>query len=321
MRRVGVIGVVVLGLLLTGCTAVDQVATSSETPEPVAASPSTTPTPTSTPTPTATPTPEPTEEAGEEAVDDAVDGDASTEEAVVAQVSEPEPEPELVAGPPIWGIGSQGDEVRELQARLRQIRWFDRDPTGYYGQVTANAVSGFQGKRGFPVVGYVDQRTWDRIVSMTTPPTQDELFPPPPEPEPEPEVVEAQPAVPGLDSRCTTGRAICIDKSKSLVRWVVNGDVQLTMDARFGSELTPTREGLFSVKRNVRDENSRLYDDAPMPYAVYVSGGQAVHYSPDFVAYGYNGSSHGCVNTRDWNGMSYLFDAARIGDKVVVYWS
>ena len=211
--------------------------------------------------------------------------------------------------------------MRELQARLRQIRWFDRDPTGYYGQVTANAVSGFQGKRGFPVVGYVDQRTWDRIVSMTTPPTQDELFPPPPEPEPEPEVVEAQPAVPGLDSRCTTGRAICIDKSTSLVRWVVNGDVQLTMDARFGSELTPTREGLFSVQRKVRDEYSRLYDDAPMPFAVYFSGGQAVHYSPDFVAYGYNGSSHGCVNTRDWNGMSYLFDAARIGDKVVVYWS
>ncbi len=39
------------------------------------------------------------------------------------------------------------------------------------------------------------------------------------------------------------------------------------------------------------------------------------------VATGYNGSSHGCVNTRSWDGMSYLFDSARIGDKVIVYWS
>lgn len=231
--------------------------------------------------------------------------------------SKPEPEPELVAGPPIWGLGAEGDDVRDLQARLRQIQWFNQDPTGYYGDVTASAVSGFQAKRGFPVVGYVDQRTWDRIVSMTLLPTQDELYPPPPEPEPE---VVAAPA-PGLDSRCLTGRAICVDKSQSLVRWVVDGQVQLTLDARFGSELLPTREGQFSVQRKVRDEYSRLYDNAPMPLAVYFSGGQAVHYSPDFVANGYNGSSHGCVNTRSWDGMSYLFDAAQIGDKVIVYWS
>ena len=126
---------------------------------------------------------------------------------------------------------------------------------------------------------------------------------------------------PGLDPRCTTGRAICVDKSQSVVRWVVDGQVKLTLDARFGSELLPTREGQFSVQRKVRDEYSRLYDNAPMPLAVYFSGGQAVHYSPDFVAYGYNGSSHGCVNTRSWDGMSYLFDAAQIGDKVIVYWS
>jgi lipoprotein-anchoring transpeptidase ErfK/SrfK len=118
-----------------------------------------------------------------------------------------------------------------------------------------------------------------------------------------------------------TGRAICVDKTQSVVRWVVDGDVRLTLDARFGSELLPTREGQFSVQRKVRDEYSRLYDNAPMPLAVYFSGGQAVHYSPDFVAHGYNGSSHGCVNTRSWDGMSYLFDAAQIGDKVIVYWS
>ena len=318
--RTALVGVAVLGLLLTGCASVDSVEVASDAQD--AAVEQAKPSPSETPTPTPTPTPEASEEG-----DEAETSQTQSSEATVAQVNEepepePEPEPELVAGPPIWGVGSSGDQVRELQARLAQISWFNQDPTGYYGGVTETAVSGFQAKRGFPVVGYVDQRTWDRIVSMTTPPTQDELYPPEPEPEPEPEVVEAaQPAVPGLDSRCTTGRAICIDKSTSLVRWVVNGDVLLTLDARFGSELTPTREGLFSVQRKVRDEYSRLYDNAPMPFAVYFSGGQAVHYSPDFVAYGYNGSSHGCVNTRSWDGMSYLFDAARIGDKVVVYWS
>ena len=315
--RTALVGVAVLGLLLTGCASVDSVEVASDAQDAVVeeAKPSPSETPTPTPTPTPTETPEPSEEGAE--------GDqpeTQSSEETVAQVNEePEPEPELVAGPPIWGVGSSGDQVRELQARLAQISWFNQDPTGYYGGVTETAVSGFQAKRGFPVVGYVDQRTWDRIVSMTTTPTQDELFPPEPEPEPEPEVVVA--TAPGIDPRCTTGRAICIDKSQSVVRWVVNGQVKLTLDARFGSELLPTREGQFSVQRKVRDEYSRIYDDAPMPLAVYFSGGQAVHYSPDFVAYGYNGSSHGCVNTRSWDGMSYLFDAARIGDKVVVYWS
>jgi peptidoglycan hydrolase-like protein with peptidoglycan-binding domain len=217
-----------------------------------------------------------------------------------------------VAGPPLWQLGSSGQDVRELQARLAQIDWFDRDPTGYYGEVTARAVSGFQGKRGFPVVGYVDQRTWDSLAGMTREPTKDELDPPQPTAAPQPAAT--------VDSRCLTGRVICIDKSQRAVRWVVDGQVRLTLDARFGSELTPTREGVFSVQRKVRDEVSTLYHTA-MPLAVYFSGGQAVHYSPDFAARGYNGSSHGCVNTRSWSGMSSLFDSAQIGDRVVVYWS
>jgi lipoprotein-anchoring transpeptidase ErfK/SrfK len=46
-----------------------------------------------------------------------------------------------------------------------------------------------------------------------------------------------------------------------------------------------------------------------------------VHYSPDFVANGYNGASHGCVNVRDYDGIVALFDQVQIGDKVIVYWS
>ena len=44
-----------------------------------------------------------------------------------------------------------------------------------------------------------------------------------------------------------------------------------------------------------------------------------MHYSPDFAATGYNGASHGCVNVRDYDGVRWLFDQVRLGDKVIVY--
>ena len=90
------------------------------------------------------------------------------------------------------------------------------------------------------------------------------------------------------------------------------------MDVRFGSDRTPTREGWFSVGWKSRHHVSSIYHTA-MPYAMFFSGGQAVHYSSDFAARGYNGASHGCVNVRDRAGIRALFDSVSIGDKVVVY--
>jgi peptidoglycan hydrolase-like protein with peptidoglycan-binding domain len=217
----------------------------------------------------------------------------------------------LTAGPTIIGPESSADSVRELQARLKQIGWFDGDVTGTYGSVTSSAVAGFQTKRGIPSTGEVDQRTWDRLLAMTRTPTDDEMH------------NRAQGdsgTTAGLDPRCATGRALCIDKSTRSLRWVVNGSVRMTLDVRFGSELTPTREGAFSVGWKSRDHVSQLYD-TPMPYAMFFSGGQAVHYSPDFAANGYNGSSHGCVNVRDKPAIASLFDQVQLGDKVIVYWS
>ena len=73
--------------------------------------------------------------------------------------------------------------------------------------------------------------------------------------------------------------------------------------SRFGSDELPTREGAFSVYRKSRDHVSTLYDSS-MPFAMFFSGGQAVHYSSDFAAVGYDGASHGCVNVRDYDGMA-----------------
>ena len=73
----------------------------------------------------------------------------------------------------------------------------------------------------------------------------------------------------------------------------------------------------MSAKRNFRT-GSTIYDTS-MPLAMFFSGGQAVHYSPDFAANGYNGASHGCVNVRDRAAVAWLFDQVRLGDKVIVY--
>ena len=213
----------------------------------------------------------------------------------------------LVPGPAIMKQGSDGDRVRDLQARLKQIGWFSGDVTGSYGSVTVSAVKGFQGKRAIPVTGEVDQRTWDRLTAMTRTPTNDEKHNKTP-----------KPSAAGLDSRCLTGRAMCISKSNNSLVWVVDGKPQLKVDVRFGSELTPTREGSFSVGWKSRNHVSTIYH-TPMPYAMFFSGGQAVHYSSDFAARGYNGASHGCVNVRNKSGIAWLFDQVHVGDKVIVY--
>jgi peptidoglycan hydrolase-like protein with peptidoglycan-binding domain len=357
-RAPAVVATTVLSLTLVACsagaerTATDDPSSPSSTPTPTQAA--TTPTSTPTPTPSPTPTRTALYLAGDESdgvrdlqarlkqlrwyepkisgvFDDvtvaAVTGfqdkrgfpatgavDQVTWDKLVSMTHEPtddEKHNRLVPGPTIIGGGTSGDRVRELQARLKQIGWFNADVTGNYGSTTTTAVAGFQTKRGIPSTGDVDQRTWDRLVAMTRTPTDDELHN---------RVTGNGGSTAGLDSRCTTGRVLCIDKSTRSLRWVVNGSVQMTLDVRFGSELTPTREGTFNVNFKSRDDYSKLYD-SPMPFAMFFSGGQAVHYSPDFAANGYNGSSHGCVNVRNRPAIESLFGQVRIGDKVIVYWS
>jgi lipoprotein-anchoring transpeptidase ErfK/SrfK len=89
-------------------------------------------------------------------------------------------------------------------------------------------------------------------------------------------------------------------------------------DARFGATRTPTRNGSFKVYRKSKNHVSSIYH-SPMPDAMFFSGGQAVHYSSDFKARGYNGASHGCVNMRDRKKIDYIFSKVKIGDKVFVY--
>ncbi|MFJ3717100.1 L,D-transpeptidase family protein [Streptomyces sp. NPDC090057] len=207
----------------------------------------------------------------------------------------------------LWSRGDSGTGVRELQARLRQVDWLADGPTGSYDDLTERAVSGFQGKRGLPRTGELDTVTWQRLVGMTHRPGKWELY-----------LMGGQPAD-APDPRCLTGRVLCISKTSRTLRWMVDGRTLETMSVRFGSQYTPTREGVFHVYWKSRHHVSTLYD-SPMPYALFFSGGQAVHYSYDFAARGYAGGSHGCVNVRDEAAIAALFAQARVGDKVVVHW-
>ncbi|MFF1708793.1 L,D-transpeptidase family protein [Streptomyces sp. NPDC058268] len=213
----------------------------------------------------------------------------------------PTPAPKTLLAP-----GQRGDQVREMQARLRQIAWFFENPSGTYGSSTTSAVKGFQAKRGLPRTGTTDTVTWQKLVGMTRKPTKYELY--------------SGGGIPASkpDKRCLTGRVMCISKESRTLTWMIDGRTVSTMDVRFGSQYTPTRDGTFTVYWKSRHHVSTLFDTA-MPYAMFFSGGQAVHYSSDFAATGYNGASHGCVNVRDEKKIASLFAQVKKGDKVVVY--
>ena len=234
--------------------------------------------------------------------------DARTWRRLVAVTTEPTREAlhnVYTPGPAILAAGDRGLAVRRVQARLAQLQWWSGDVTGIYDARTTEAVRGFQAKRRIPVTGEVDRRTLDRLAAMTRQPTKAELF------NIEPQGPAPRPA---LHDRARDVRR----QDLASLRWVVDGVVRTRVDVRFGSDELPTREGAFTVFRKSRDHVSSLYD-TPMPFAMFFSGGQAVHYSPDFAATGYDGASHGCVNVRDYDAVRRLFDQVHLGDKVIVY--
>ena len=56
-------------------------------------------------------------------------------------------------------LGTQGNEVAELQKRLGQLGYFNGSDTGYFGALTEQAVEAFQSAHGISPVGYVGPST------------------------------------------------------------------------------------------------------------------------------------------------------------------
>ena len=199
--------------------------------------------------------------------------------------------------------GQTSSGVKALQQRLIKAKMLGAGyATGYFGPLTEAAVKKFQSTYGLPVTGKVDRTTWNLLVAKTG------------------TMAITTPTV-KLDSRCKfSGQALCVDKTKRKLYYVKNSTIIKTLDARFGCAATPTRNGLFHVYSKRRTWVSTIYH-TPMPFSMFFSGGQAVHYSADFHNRGYLGCSHGCVNIRDYSGLEWIFDRVHVGDRVVVYWS
>lgn len=201
--------------------------------------------------------------------------------------------------------GQTSKNVKALQQRLVKARVLDSALVdSYFGPVTERAVKKFQRKVHLRATGKVSRATWKALVKATG--TMKIKKP-------------ARTTVRGIDRRCkVSGRVLCIDKRTAKLYYMKNSKIIKTMDARFGCAGRRTRDGRFSVLWKSRHHVSSIFH-TPMPYAMFFSGGQAVHYSADFAARGYRGCSHGCVNIRNRAGIRWVFDRVRVGDRVVVY--
>jgi hypothetical protein len=207
--------------------------------------------------------------------------------------------------------GQTGNHIVALQRRLRSAGVLQTEGiTGYFGDRTKRAVKKFQSKVGLEQTGKVGERTWNLLVAKTGKILIKKPFRWPPK-----NSID-------LPNRCdqASGRVLCVDKTKRKLYYLKAGKIIKTVDARFGCSGMATREGTFSVYRKSRNHVSSLFH-SPMPFAMFFSGGQAVHYSPDFARTGYNGCSHGCVNIRARSTIAWIFDQVRVGDRVYIYWS
>ena len=68
-------------------------------------------------------------------------------------------DPSLPTPGPLLGKGSQGEEVKKLQRRLKELKYYQGEIDGQYGPQTAEAVSAFQNTNGLEADGVVGDET------------------------------------------------------------------------------------------------------------------------------------------------------------------
>ncbi len=239
-------------------------------------------------TPSATPTPDPT-----------VSAPAPTASTAPSTAPTPTAKPVVVRTTLPLRFDDRGPMVARAQQRLMWLGYTlseNSQDKQLFGITMRKAVKDFQYKNWLPTTGKVDKKTWKKLTRLAEP-------------------------VGILPLRCTeVKKAICIDKSTKLLRYVVKGKVKMIADARFGAPGMETGEGIFSVKQKSYNHVSSLYHSW-MPRAMFFNGDEAVHYSPDFASVGYSRGSHGCVGIRDMEKATWLYDQVPVGTRVYVYWS
>jgi lipoprotein-anchoring transpeptidase ErfK/SrfK len=159
-------------------------------------------------------------------------------------------------------------------------------------------------------------------------------------PAPEPKSVEQVVAAPPVDDRFTVKRILPIKGPIKYGEWhwddanVPDGPIVMTvdLDARvlsifrggyeigaaavlLGTDDYPTPLGTFPILAKQRHNVSEKYDNAPMPWSMFLTGdGIAIHGGSQ-IENGY--ASHGCIAAPD-DFVARIFAAAELGDKVII---
>lgn len=172
------------------------------------------------------------------------------------------------------------EHVRELQYRLTWAGVFDRRVNGRFGKATRAAVEAYQKQEGLPVTGVATHQTWAHLIHDT---------------------IRGRGAIPAICK--TSGWHACYDRWRHQVTLWHDGGMINSWLVRGGESYAQTRVGNFQVFYRDKHHVSHLYD-APMPYAQFFSGGEALHGSV-YMIDPFVDHSHGCINM-------YLKDARQL---------
>lgn len=210
-----------------------------------------------------------------------------------------------------WFTGpSHPGFIMEVQHRLRQLNIYTGAIDGQLSDATVAAIGGFRQSIGLPVSEVMDERTWTNLRGRTRNPSYGELFAAPP----------MSDTSQDLDPRCTTGKVVCISKDQLKMSLVVDGQILATREARFAMPGWESPIGDYRIWYMNNDTVSTIFGErTPMPYAIFYNRDVAIHFSDSFADVGYDGGSHGCSQSRDYQFMKWLYEQMKVGDRVVVY--
>ena len=76
--------------------------------------------------------------------------------------------PTASAATPVLKVGMEGDDVLDLQQKLKKLGYFDSDCTGYFGAVTEQSVIAFQKEYNLTADGIVGNETYKLLASLTS---------------------------------------------------------------------------------------------------------------------------------------------------------
>lgn len=100
--------------------------------------------------------------------------------------------------------------------------------------------------------------------------------------------------------------SILVDISDQTMVVKVNGFTEYVWPVSTGRKGYRTPTGTFRPVRMYREYYSKKYDDAPMPYSIFYSGGFAIHGTQYVRSLG-RPASHGCVRLDPYNA-AVLYD-------------